>query len=208
MLCFLPQKLKEVAFPRAEELKEELLKRYAKDYAKYKEQEVSDRRLEACAPQEPLSLSGFRSSRAPWVLGNVQSGWPQLFPGLSPAVTAGDSVRGIPGSSPHASRASLSWGCLLGLFSLSQHHIQVLQSSNSAWTRIWGSVGKAITSAVCLALDECDFRDRTEEINLPPWKREGKTVSCPWSSWLWICALQAEVSFQKMLFAGDLLQIL
>ncbi|NWI05471.1 STABP protein, partial [Tichodroma muraria] len=34
------KKLKEVAFPRAEELKEELLKRYAKDYAKYKEQEV------------------------------------------------------------------------------------------------------------------------------------------------------------------------
>ncbi|XP_057240034.1 STAM-binding protein isoform X2 [Malurus melanocephalus] len=33
------KKLKEVAFPRAEELKEELLKRYAKDYAKYKEQE-------------------------------------------------------------------------------------------------------------------------------------------------------------------------
>ncbi|NXT55993.1 STABP protein, partial [Pluvianellus socialis] len=34
------KKLKEVAFPRAEELKEELLKRYAKDYAKYKEQKV------------------------------------------------------------------------------------------------------------------------------------------------------------------------
>ncbi|NXM76707.1 STABP protein, partial [Serilophus lunatus] len=33
------RKLKEVAFPRAEELKEELLKRYAQDYAKYKEQE-------------------------------------------------------------------------------------------------------------------------------------------------------------------------
>ncbi|XP_017682806.1 PREDICTED: STAM-binding protein isoform X1 [Lepidothrix coronata] len=33
------KKLKEVAFPRAEELKEELLKRYAQDYAKYKEQE-------------------------------------------------------------------------------------------------------------------------------------------------------------------------
>ncbi|XP_069733599.1 STAM-binding protein isoform X1 [Phaenicophaeus curvirostris] len=33
------KKLKEVAFPRAEELKEELLKRYAKDYAKHKEQE-------------------------------------------------------------------------------------------------------------------------------------------------------------------------
>ncbi|KFV65269.1 STAM-binding protein, partial [Dryobates pubescens] len=32
------RKLKEVAFPRAEELKEELLKRYTKDYAKYKEQ--------------------------------------------------------------------------------------------------------------------------------------------------------------------------
>ncbi|NXS24977.1 STABP protein, partial [Mystacornis crossleyi] len=62
------QKLKEVAFPRAEELKEELLKRYAKDYAKYKEQEVSDSRLEACAPQEPLSLPGFargQLSRAP-----------------------------------------------------------------------------------------------------------------------------------------------
>ncbi|NXE00674.1 STABP protein, partial [Chaetorhynchus papuensis] len=63
------KKLKEVAFPRAEELKEELLKRYAKDYAKYKEQEVSDRRLEACAPQEPLSLAGFARGqlcRAPW----------------------------------------------------------------------------------------------------------------------------------------------
>ncbi|NWV25104.1 STABP protein, partial [Origma solitaria] len=53
------KKLKEVAFPRAEELKEELLKRYAKDYAKYKEQEVSERRLEARAPQETLSLKGF-----------------------------------------------------------------------------------------------------------------------------------------------------
>lgn len=132
MLCFLPQKLKEVAFPRAEELKEELLKRYAKDYAKYKEQEVSDRGLEACAPQEPLSLSGFRSSRVPWVLGNVQSGCPQLFPGSSAAVTVDDSVRGAPGSS----QASLSWGCLLGLLSLSQHHIQVLRSRNSAWARI------------------------------------------------------------------------
>ncbi|NXC52074.1 STABP protein, partial [Aleadryas rufinucha] len=63
------KKLKEVAFPRAEELKEELLKRYAKDYAKYKEQEVSDRRLEACAAQEPLSLTGFargQLSKAPW----------------------------------------------------------------------------------------------------------------------------------------------
>ncbi|NXF52486.1 STABP protein, partial [Oceanites oceanicus] len=53
------KKLKEVAFPRAEELKEELLKRYAKDYAKYKEQKVSERRLEACAPQKTLSHRGF-----------------------------------------------------------------------------------------------------------------------------------------------------
>ncbi|NXC77209.1 STABP protein, partial [Anhinga anhinga] len=53
------RKLKEVAFPRAEELKEELLKRYAKDYAKYKEQKVSERRLEACAPQKTLSHKGF-----------------------------------------------------------------------------------------------------------------------------------------------------
>ncbi|NWU87361.1 STABP protein, partial [Onychorhynchus coronatus] len=53
------RKLKEVAFPRAEELKEELLKRYAQDYAKYKEQEVSESRLEACAPQETLSHQGF-----------------------------------------------------------------------------------------------------------------------------------------------------
>ncbi|NWS50285.1 STABP protein, partial [Probosciger aterrimus] len=36
------QKLKEVAFPRAEELKKELLKRYAKDYAKYKEQKKEE----------------------------------------------------------------------------------------------------------------------------------------------------------------------
>ncbi|NWX48071.1 STABP protein, partial [Steatornis caripensis] len=50
------KKLKEVAFPRAEELKEELLKRYAKDYAKYKEQKVSERRL---APQKTLSQKGF-----------------------------------------------------------------------------------------------------------------------------------------------------
>ncbi|NXT23012.1 STABP protein, partial [Syrrhaptes paradoxus] len=46
------KKLKEVAFPRAEELKAELLKRYAKDYAKYEEQKVSERRPEACAPPE------------------------------------------------------------------------------------------------------------------------------------------------------------
>ncbi|XP_030365933.1 STAM-binding protein isoform X1 [Strigops habroptila] len=36
------KKLKEVAFPRAEELKKELLKRYAKDYAKYKEQKKEE----------------------------------------------------------------------------------------------------------------------------------------------------------------------
>ncbi|NXI50368.1 STABP protein, partial [Chloroceryle aenea] len=36
------KKLKEVAFPRAEELKKELLKRYAKDYAKYKEQKKAE----------------------------------------------------------------------------------------------------------------------------------------------------------------------
>ncbi|NXS70607.1 STABP protein, partial [Pandion haliaetus] len=53
------KKLKEVAFPRAEELKEELLKRYAKDYAKYKEQKVSERRQEACAPQKTVSHQGF-----------------------------------------------------------------------------------------------------------------------------------------------------
>ncbi|NXA75419.1 STABP protein, partial [Thryothorus ludovicianus] len=41
------QKLKEVAFPRAEELKEELLKRYAQDYAKYKEQERCAEREES-----------------------------------------------------------------------------------------------------------------------------------------------------------------
>lgn len=115
MLCFLPQKLKEVAFPRAEELKEELLKRYAKDYAKYKEQEVSDRRLQAVLPRSPPA---FRSSRAPQVLGNVQSGWPQPFPGLSPAVPAGGSGSGGPGSAPRASPASLSWGRVLACFSL------------------------------------------------------------------------------------------
>ncbi|NXX77033.1 STABP protein, partial [Urocolius indicus] len=53
------KKLKEVAFPRAEELKEELLKRYAKDYAKYTEQKVSERRLEACALHKILSHKGF-----------------------------------------------------------------------------------------------------------------------------------------------------
>ncbi|NXH15215.1 STABP protein, partial [Bucco capensis] len=35
------RKLKEVAFPRAEELKEELLKRYTQDYAKYNEQKCA-----------------------------------------------------------------------------------------------------------------------------------------------------------------------
>ncbi|KAM9252558.1 STAM-binding protein isoform 1-T3 [Cariama cristata] len=39
------KKLKEVAFPRAEELKEELLKRYAKDYAKYEEQKKEEEEL-------------------------------------------------------------------------------------------------------------------------------------------------------------------
>ncbi|NXO74863.1 STABP protein, partial [Sitta europaea] len=47
------KKLKEVAFPRAEELKEELLKRYAQDYAKYKEQEVRGRGV-IC--RHPLAL--------------------------------------------------------------------------------------------------------------------------------------------------------
>ncbi|NWY06253.1 STABP protein, partial [Nothoprocta ornata] len=39
------KKLKEVAFPRAEELKKELLKRYARDYAKYSEQKEFARNL-------------------------------------------------------------------------------------------------------------------------------------------------------------------
>ncbi|NXL36976.1 STABP protein, partial [Glaucidium brasilianum] len=48
------KKLKEVAFPRAEELKAELLKRYAKDYAKYEEQKVSESRLGGlCSPEDP-----------------------------------------------------------------------------------------------------------------------------------------------------------
>lgn len=63
------QKLKEVAFPRAEELKEELLKRYAKDYAKYKEQKVSERRQEACAPQKTLSHQGLEEGRSPGLPG-------------------------------------------------------------------------------------------------------------------------------------------
>ncbi|NXE57834.1 STABP protein, partial [Casuarius casuarius] len=53
------KKLKEVAFPRAEELKKELLKRYAKDYAKYSERKVSEGRLEACAPPKTHSHKGF-----------------------------------------------------------------------------------------------------------------------------------------------------
>lgn len=71
MLSFLPQQLKEVAFPKAEELKEELLKRYAQDYAKYKEQEVSDSRLQAVLPWSPSASQGSLGA------GNVQSGWPQ-----------------------------------------------------------------------------------------------------------------------------------
>lgn len=35
------QKLKEIAFPKAEELKAELLKRYAKEYTEYNEEKVS-----------------------------------------------------------------------------------------------------------------------------------------------------------------------
>lgn len=38
---FVFQKLKNVAFPKAEELKSELLKRYTKEYEQYKEQKVS-----------------------------------------------------------------------------------------------------------------------------------------------------------------------
>lgn len=38
---FVFQKLKNVAFPKAEELKAELLKRYTKEYEQYKEQKVS-----------------------------------------------------------------------------------------------------------------------------------------------------------------------
>lgn len=35
------QKLKEIAFPKAEELKAELLKRYTKEYTEYNEEKVS-----------------------------------------------------------------------------------------------------------------------------------------------------------------------
>jgi hypothetical protein len=38
---FVSQKLKEIAFPKAEELKAELLKRYTKEYAQYNEEKVS-----------------------------------------------------------------------------------------------------------------------------------------------------------------------
>ncbi|NWR79717.1 STABP protein, partial [Centropus unirufus] len=55
------KKLKEVAFPRAEELKEELLKRYAKDYAKHKEQEVSVRR--PVLPRRPSDPKGLEEAR-------------------------------------------------------------------------------------------------------------------------------------------------
>lgn len=180
MLCFLPQKLKEVAFPRAEELKEELLKRYAKDYAKYKEQEVSDRGLEL--PRSPSASQGLEAPWLPGYLGMSNLGGPnflQAHPLLSLWVTL---VRGVPGSSPCASQASLSWGYLLGLFSLSQHHIQVLWSRNSVWARFWDCVGKvdtSDTSAVSFALDECDFRDRIEGSQagiVIPWKRECKAV--------------------------------
>ncbi|NXB89338.1 STABP protein, partial [Vidua chalybeata] len=59
------KKLKEVAFPRAEELKEELLKRYAKDYAKYKEQEVSARdcRLSSPGAPQPHRLQKLQGAR-------------------------------------------------------------------------------------------------------------------------------------------------
>uniref|UniRef100_A0A8C5UCS3 STAM binding protein n=1 Tax=Malurus cyaneus samueli TaxID=2593467 RepID=A0A8C5UCS3_9PASS len=58
------KKLKEVAFPRAEELKEELLKRYAKDYAKYKEQEVSERRLEQQLEEEKTRVALMKQQQA------------------------------------------------------------------------------------------------------------------------------------------------
>ncbi|NXS55220.1 STABP protein, partial [Brachypteracias leptosomus] len=47
------KKLKDVAFPRAEELKKELLKRYAKDYAKYEEQK--EERARSLALQQQLA---------------------------------------------------------------------------------------------------------------------------------------------------------
>lgn len=50
----LTQKLKEVAFPKAEELKKELLAKYNKEYAEYNIQKVSNRM--------------FWSSLLPWLL--------------------------------------------------------------------------------------------------------------------------------------------
>lgn len=40
-MCFLTQKLKEIAFPQAEELKKCLLRRYEKEYAEYLTKKVS-----------------------------------------------------------------------------------------------------------------------------------------------------------------------
>lgn len=178
MLCFLPQKLKEVAFPRAEELKQELLKRYAKDYAKYKEQEVSDRGLEACAPQEPLSLSGFRSSRAPWVLGNVQSGCPQLFPGSSPAVTVGDSCQRCPWLFSPCIPIQPELG-LFAWFVLSVPAYPGLTVQKLSVGKDLGLCGQSRHLWHLCSQDECGFRDRIEG-NQPgiviPWKREGKAM--------------------------------
>lgn len=169
ILRFLPQKLKEVAFPRAEELKEELLKRYAKDYAKYKEQEVSDSRLEASAPQEPLGLSwkGFGSSRAPWECSGMSPLGGQ-GPGLSLCCRCG-----------WLSEVSLALLLVLGLFAWFVLFVPTPNPGNSAWARIWASVGEAETCAVSFVLAKCDFRERTEG-NQPgvviARKREGKAV--------------------------------
>lgn len=38
---FVSQKLKEIAFPKAEELKAKLLKQYTKEYEEYNEEKVS-----------------------------------------------------------------------------------------------------------------------------------------------------------------------
>ncbi|NXT07650.1 STABP protein, partial [Prunella fulvescens] len=70
------RKLKEVAFPRAEELKEELLKRYAQDYAKYKEQEVSASRLQALLPWSPSALQALGAPGLPGCLGMSTLGGP------------------------------------------------------------------------------------------------------------------------------------
>ncbi|NXD46355.1 STABP protein, partial [Copsychus sechellarum] len=58
------KKLKEVAFPRAEELKEELLKRYAKDYAKYKEQEVNTLALQQQLEEEKTRVALMKQQQA------------------------------------------------------------------------------------------------------------------------------------------------